>query len=84
MSSGERQLLVLFSNIVSLRGSPSILLIDEPELSLNPIWQRKLFPALTKFVQGSEIQIICATHSMEILAQNPEYVKELDDIENHR
>lgn len=83
LSSGERQLLVLFSNIVSLRGVPSILLIDEPELSLNPTWQRKLFPALYRFVKDAEIQIICATHSMEILAQNSESVKELKDLASH-
>src|SRR5208337_1441277 len=35
LSSGEKQLLILFCNVIMTRRRPSIFIIDEPELSLN-------------------------------------------------
>ncbi|MDT0571156.1 AAA family ATPase [Streptomyces sp. DSM 3412] len=74
LSSGESQLLTLFCNILSARESPAIFVIDEPELSLNVKWQRALVDALLGCARDSEIQLILASHSIELLTAHREQV----------
>jgi energy-coupling factor transporter ATP-binding protein EcfA2 len=69
LSSGEKQIVLLFSDIVSLQGVTRLFIIDEPELSLNPQWQRSLMPSLLELTQASSMQLIAATHSIEIMAR---------------
>lgn len=68
LSSGEKQLLLLFCNTITAREQASVFIIDEPELSLNVVWQRKLINALLAFSEGSSIQFILASHSIELLS----------------
>ena len=69
LSSGERQLLSLLSSLILARQQRfSLVLIDEPELSLNVAWQRELVPALLACAEGGEIQFCLATHSVELLS----------------
>jgi energy-coupling factor transporter ATP-binding protein EcfA2 len=77
LSSGEKQILVLFSDVVALRERSRLFIIDEPELSLNPEWQRKLMPALLASTEGSKMQLISATHSIEIMAKYQSRLREL-------
>ena len=79
LSSGERQLVVLLCNAISAREDGMILVIDEPELSLNVKWQRRLISALLSCLEGKNAQMIIATHSIEILSQYREYVIPLSD-----
>jgi predicted ATP-binding protein involved in virulence len=46
----------------------SIILIDEPELSLHPTWQNNLCQLYENFADKNNNQIILATHSPHILA----------------
>ena len=62
--------------------SNSLLLIDEPEISLNIKWQRMLMDTLSFFVGESHAQFIIATHSFEILSRHMDNVVKLEDI-NH-
>ena len=80
LSSGEKQLLLLFCNTITAREHASIFIIDEPELSLNVQWQRKLINALLSFAEGSSIQFILASHSIELLTQYDENVCDLINI----
>ena len=68
LSSGEKHLLILLSvlTICSLN-STSLLLIDEPEISLGISWQRTLRKYMKKLVGEQGIQVIFATHSPVIL-----------------
>lgn len=68
LSSGEKHLLILLSvlTICSLN-STSLLLIDEPEISLGIPWQRTLRKYMKKLVGEQGAQIIFATHSPVIL-----------------
>ncbi|MFF9622087.1 AAA family ATPase [Streptomyces griseosporeus] len=77
LSSGESQLLTLFCNILSARESPTIFVIDEPEISLNVKWQRSLVDSLLGCARESEIQLILASHSIELLAAHREQVVKL-------
>jgi energy-coupling factor transporter ATP-binding protein EcfA2 len=76
LSSGEKQLLVLFCNVAQASDRESIFIIDEPELSLNVEWQRFLIDALQKLGSGN-IQFIFATHSLELLARHRKNVAKL-------
>jgi predicted ATP-dependent endonuclease of OLD family len=80
LSSGEKQLLLLFCNAITARKSGTIFIIDEPEISLNVKWQRKLIDALLACLRGVDSQIVLATHSIEILAKYERYVAPLIDI----
>jgi hypothetical protein len=55
---------------------PSLVLIDEPEISLHVKWQEMLLPAITKL--NPTVQIIVATHSPEIAASAKPYVVDIN------
>ena len=65
LSSGEKQLFLRTLAIKMLNPENSIILIDEPELSLHPKWQQRIVDVYTKI--GKNNQIIIATHSPHIL-----------------
>jgi predicted ATPase len=70
LSSGEQQLLLLFCHVLTTRDTPSIFIIDEPELSLNVVWQRMLVTSMLEIAKGSHLQLVLASHSIEILAKH--------------
>jgi energy-coupling factor transporter ATP-binding protein EcfA2 len=78
LSSGERQILVLFCDVAQASNRQSIFIIDEPELSLNVGWQRHLIEALQKLGSGN-VQFIFATHSLELLARHRSNVAKLEN-----
>lgn len=65
LSSGEKQLFIRTLAIKMLEPENSILLIDEPEISLHPKWQQKIIEVYKRI--GKNNQIIVATHSPHIL-----------------
>ena len=65
LSSGEKQLFLRTLAIKMLNPENSIILIDEPELSLHPKWQQRIVDVYRKI--GKNNQIIIATHSSHIL-----------------
>lgn len=81
LSSGEKQLLILFSKVIRNSSKCSFIIIDEPEISLNIKWQRMLMNTLNYFVSGNHAQFIIATHSFEILSKHMSNVVRLQDIE---
>jgi energy-coupling factor transporter ATP-binding protein EcfA2 len=81
LSSGERQILLLFCNTLASKDQAAIFIIDEPELSLNIKWQRLLVQSLLKCIKGSLVQFIFATHSIELLAQHRRSVTVLKNLE---
>lgn len=59
LSAGEKQMLSFLVYNAFSEGVP--IFIDEPELSLHPDWQRRLFPMLLR--QQASNQFIVSTHS---------------------
>lgn len=74
LSSGEKQMLSFLCYNAFINNS--IILIDEPELSLHVDWQRLLLRILMQ--QGTQNQFIVATHSPFIYAKYPEKELRLD------
>lgn len=69
LSSGERQLFTILASVFLTQQSSGIVLIDEPELSLNTLWQRDFVRALQRIGADASVQYVLATHSLEILAK---------------
>ncbi|MFK9080212.1 AAA family ATPase [Pseudomonas neuropathica] len=69
-SSGEQCLLVLMLGIAGHITNGSLVLIDEPEISLHPRWQEEFMMMLMKsFSSYSQCQFIIATHSPQVIAR---------------
>lgn len=69
MSSGEFNILSSIINIASKIEDYSIIMIDEPEISLHPEWQMKYLTILKKaFENFTDIHFIISTHSHFILS----------------
>ncbi|MFZ3210021.1 MAG: AAA family ATPase [Terriglobales bacterium] len=81
LSSGEKQLLLLFCNAMVAKDEATVVLIDEPEMSLNIKWQRQLIPCLLETSKKRNVQFILATHSFELLAPYKSHVVQLVDAE---
>ena len=78
LSSGEKQLLLLLCDTVLSLKEKTIIFLDEPEISLNIKWQRKLLKTLLKITEGMPIQIIVATHSLQVLTEYSDSVVALE------
>lgn len=66
LSSGEKQLFLRALSLKFLEVNNSIILIDEPEISLHPKWQKKIIKVYENI--GENNQIIIATHSPHIVS----------------
>jgi energy-coupling factor transporter ATP-binding protein EcfA2 len=82
LSSGERQLLILFCSAIQTTDKPRLFIIDEPELSLNVTWQRDLIDALIRCTERGAVQFILATHSLELLARHRKNVARLKNLQS--
>lgn len=78
LSSGERQLLYLLASTIVAKEKSHIFMIDEPEISLNVRWQRKLISALLDLTRDANIQFVLATHSVELLTRYEDCVLDLE------
>lgn len=77
LSSGEKQIISLFSKLYLEVKDKVIMIIDEPELSLSILWQEML---IKDMVESGKIELLIATtHSPFIYKNNLEYTKELRD-----
>lgn len=66
LSSGEKQLLLILTTVFLQDEQPSVLLLDEPEVSLHITWQEKLIHVLREL--NPNCQLILTTHSPSIFA----------------
>ena len=66
LSSGEKQLFVRALSLKMINAVNSIIMIDEPEISLHPKWQQRILKTYQKIGQNN--QIFVATHSPHILS----------------
>ena len=64
LSSGEKQLLLILLKVFLLEKQPSIVFMDEPEISLHIRWQREIIDKLRQL--NPQCQLFIATHSPSI------------------
>jgi len=80
ISTGEKTLLSKVLYLYLKKIKDSVILIDEPELSLHPAWQNRVLKLYENFAKENNCQIIIATHSPHIIgsAKN-EYIRILTE-----
>ena len=67
LSSGEQHQLVLFYRLLFDVEPNSLIMIDEPELSLHVAWQRHFLGDIERIAKLRDFDIILATHSPQIV-----------------
>jgi len=67
LSSGEQHELVLANTLLFDTPRESLVLIDEPEISLHVTWQQKFIEDLLRVSRLRGLEFVIATHSPEII-----------------
>lgn len=67
LSSGEKQIIIMFYALLFHADPGSIVILDEPEISLHVSWQQKLGRFFNDICRVREIQMIVATHSPQVI-----------------
>ncbi|ORJ32229.1 hypothetical protein ATE37_02615 [Streptococcus oralis subsp. tigurinus] len=70
LSSGEKNEFNLFFKLIFLTDKDSIILIDEPEISLHVEWQNAFIQDLQGIIEKNNFRVIIATHSPDIIDDN--------------
>ena len=77
LSSGEKQIVSIFSKVYLDVTSPCIFIIDEPEISLSIEWQKEF---LRDIYNSKKVALLIATTHSPFIFKNEyvDYVKELE------
>jgi predicted ATP-binding protein involved in virulence len=67
LSSGEQHQLILLYYLLFVAKPDTLVLLDEPEISLHILWQERFVDDLKKIVALQKIDILLATHSPNII-----------------
>lgn len=79
LSSGEKQILIILTNVLIQSGRDFIMIMDEPEISLHFDWQRRLIDDVQSL--NPSLQLILATHSPAVVMNGwTDRVTEISDI----
>ena len=78
LSSGEQQILVLAHEILFKATPGTLVLIDEPELSLHVLWQASFVEDLAQMGQVNNLSFLLATHSPTLIGGREDLKRSLD------
>lgn len=79
LSSGEKQLLVVLLTALVQDNQPGVILMDEPEVSLDIEWQQQLIQRIIEI--NPNVQIILTTHSPAVIMNGwMDYVTDVAEI----
>ncbi|MEU6849011.1 AAA family ATPase [Actinacidiphila alni] len=67
LSSGEQHELVLAYDLLFNVQSGSLVLIDEPEISLHVAWQQEFMNDIARIAETASLRFIVATHSPQVI-----------------
>ena len=79
LSSGEQHELVLLYELLFKVAPHSLVLIDEPELSLHIAWQQEFIRDLEAIIALANFDVLIATHSPDIINGRWDLAVALDD-----
>ncbi len=69
LSSGEKQVIVMYYDLIFNDNTNLLLLIDEPEISMHIVWQKQFMNDLVRIAKHGKFQAIVATHSPQLIGQ---------------
>lgn len=79
LSSGEKQMLAILLTVLIEDKQPTVLFMDEPEVSLHIEWQKQLLDLIIEL--NPNVQVILTTHSPGVIMNGwIEHVTEVSDI----
>ena len=81
LSSGEQHQLILIYDLLFEVERNSLILIDEPELSLHVSWQKTFVESLERMITLNAFDVVIATHSPPLVARHFDLTTELGDVE---
>ena len=79
MASHGQVMLSMFRENFPTLPDGTILLLDEPEMALSPLNQRRILKMLKELVARKKFRILCATHSPILIEDSETYVINLDN-----
>ena len=77
LSSGEQNEIILFYDLIFNTPSESLVLIDEPEISLHLEWLQKMLEDFKRVSELNGIHMLIATHSPDFVGNNYNIVQNL-------
>ena len=77
LSSGEQHLLNLYYQLIFETEPDTLVMIDEPELSMNVVWQRNFLKDLQRIIELRKFDVLIATHSPQIIHDKWDWVVHL-------
>ncbi len=87
LSSGEQHLVALFTMLLFSAAQGSLVLIDEPEISLHAAWKHSFLDDISRVAALADLQVILATHSTAIVNGRWDLTEELSfpafDVDSH-
>lgn len=78
LSSGEQHLVAIFTMLLFSTRESSIVLIDEPEISLHAAWKHAFLSDIEDVARLADVQVLLATHSSALINGRWELVRELE------
>jgi predicted ATP-binding protein involved in virulence len=78
LSSGEQQIMVLAHQILFRATPGTLVLIDEPELSLHVLWQASFVQDLAQMGKVNSLSYLLATHSPTLIGGREDLKRSLD------
>ncbi|HLP89800.1 MAG TPA: AAA family ATPase [Nostocaceae cyanobacterium] len=84
LSSGEQHELIILYELLFKVPPNSLILIDEPEISLHVEWQVHFLKDLQEITRISDIDVVIATHSPDIIHDRWDLTVELKGSRNER
>ena len=83
LSSGEKNEFILFFELIFKSREENLVLIDEPEISLHISWQNLFVEDLKRVHELTDIRVLMATHSPDIINTNWDLTNELSGVGNY-
>ena len=81
LSSGEQHLLVLYCELLFEVDPDTLVMIDEPELSMNVVWQRNFLKDLQRIIELRKFDVLIATHSPQVIHDKWDWMVALGESE---
>ena len=81
LSSGEQHEIVLLYDLLFKTSPNTLVLIDEPELSLHVSWQRSFLDDLLEVIKLAHFDVLLATHSPYIVGDRSDLMAVLSSVQ---
>ncbi|MDR0613271.1 MAG: AAA family ATPase [Dysgonamonadaceae bacterium] len=82
LSSGEQQEVVLQYELLFKTNPDTLILIDEPEISLHVMWQKAFIQDLQRIAKIKQISFLVSTHAPQIINDNWDLTRDLYELSN--